>query len=110
MASDVVWEGKIGSVPLKVEVPHAERIVAEWESPQGRRQKSCSNIEEFERSVLFQIVIAAGETSSNIVKEVLEAVVMAQAERPAPVRQEAPRRRKQKPRGHRRSRTPPRRR
>jgi len=111
MQSNLVWEGKIGQVPLRVEVPHAGKILADWESAQGRRQKICGSIEEFERAVLFQIVVASGQTDASGVKKVLEAVTIAEAERPAPARQEGPKRPgKPKVRRHRRSRTPPRRR
>lgn len=111
MPSDVVWEGKIGSIPLRVEVPHAGNIFAQWEAPQGQRQKLCKSVEEFERAVLFQLVVASGQTGTDSVKEVLEAVSIAEAERPAPVRAEAPKRRKKsRARRPRRSRVPPRRR
>ena len=113
MGSDLVWEGKIGTVPLRVEVPHAGRINSEWELPDGRRQKSCTSAEEFERSVLFQVLVASGETDTGIAQEILQAVTIAETERPAPHR-EAPakvtKKKKGGPRRHRRSRTPPRRR
>jgi hypothetical protein len=109
--SQLVWEGNIGSVPLRVEVPHAGRILAQWELPSGRREKVSKTVDEFERSVLFQIIVASGKTDTDAVQEVLGAVITAEAERPAPKRTEAqPQRRKPKVRRHRRSRTPPRRR
>jgi hypothetical protein len=109
MPSDVVWEGKIGSTPLRVEVAHAERIVAEWESAGGRRQKVSSSADEFEKTVLFQIMLSSGAKSEDV-QEVREKVTMAQAERPAPVREAPVRRKKPRPQHHRRSRTRSRRR
>ena len=107
---DVIWEGKIGSTPLRVGVPHSEMIIAEWDTPRGSRSKVADSLDEFERSVLFQLLLGAGETDENATKDVVDAVKAAQAARPRPPQQEAPRRRTPKVRPHRRSRRPPRRR
>jgi hypothetical protein len=109
--SDVIWEGNIDSTHLRLEMPHAGRIISEWKSPHGTRQNSSKSVEEFEKSVLFQIALSSGEKGKAAVKEIREAVIVAASERPAPERQpEAPpKRRKPKVRQHRRSRRPPRR-
>lgn len=107
---DVVWEGRVGSTPLRVGVPHAGMIIAEWSSPSGPRHKVSDSVEQFERSVLFQLLLAAGEEDQSSVQEVLDAVARAEAERPR--RSPPPAAKKRKPphaRRHRRSRTPPRR-
>ncbi len=108
---EVIWEGKIGQTSLRVAVPHADAIIAEWDTPRGTRHKVADSMEEFERAVLFQLLLGAGETDDSTTDEVKAAVVKAQAERPR--RQpdsDAPRRRKNpKVRHHRRSRRPPRR-
>ena len=107
---DVIWEGKIGTTTLRVGVPHSEMIIAEWDSARGPRHKISDSIEEFERAVLFQLLLEAGTGEDPATQEVLGAIQIAQAERPKPVSQ-APRRRKNpKARQHRRSRRPPRRR
>ncbi len=108
---DVVWEGRIGSTPLRVSVPHAARIVAEWDTPGGSRHKVANSMEEFERAVLFQLLVTAGEGEAST-EEVVAAVAKAQSERPAPVQDQTVQRRRKNPkvRQHRRSRTPPRRR
>ncbi len=107
---DLIWEGKIGNTPLRVGVPHAGRIIAEWDAPEGSRHKVSDSIEEFERAVLFQLLLESGTGEDPATQEVLGAIQIAQAERPKPVSQ-APRRRKNpKARQHRRSRRPPRRR
>lgn len=107
---ELVWQGKIGKIPLRVGVSHAERIVSEWDSPQGPRQKVAETLEEFERSVLLQLLVSSGETDVNVTKEIVEAVAKAQADRPRPTSQAPERRRKSpKARQHRRSRRPPRR-
>jgi hypothetical protein len=68
-------------------------------------------MEEFERAVLFQLLLSAGETDESSTKDVVEAVAKAQSERPKRVPEAAARRRKNpKVRQHRRSRRPPRRR
>lgn len=109
--SDVVWEGKIGPTPLRVGVPHAGRIIAEWDTPQGSRHKVADSMEEFERAVLFQLLLTAGETDEKITQDVVAAVEKAQAERPMKPPPAEPRRRKgPRARQHRRSRRPPRRR
>ena len=107
---DVVWEGRIGAIPLRVAVPHAGRIMAEWQSPQGARQTVANSVGQFERAVLFQLMLASGDRDMSVANEVLEAVRKAEAERPAPPAQEQPRpKKKARPRHHRRSRRPPRR-
>lgn len=108
---EVIWEGRIGNTPLRVGVPHAGRIIAEWDTPGGSRSKVSDSMEEFERSVLFQLLLGAGTTDDDATQEVVSAVHRAQEERPAPKSDNAQRRRKNpKVRQHRRSRTPPRRR
>lgn len=109
--NEVIWEGKIGTTTLRVGVPHSEMIIAEWDTPRGQRSKVSSSFEEFERSVLFQLLLQAGETDESAIKEVADKVKAAQAARPRPT-PEAPVRRRKTPkvRPHRRSRTPPRRR
>ena len=82
-AQDIVWQGKVGSTPLKVAVPHSELIIAEWVTPQGNRQKVSESIEEFERSVLLQLLLGAGASDASETEEVVAAVKTAQAERPS---------------------------
>jgi hypothetical protein len=108
--SDVIWEGKIGTTPLRVGVPHSEMIIAEWDSSRGPRHKVSDSIEEFERAVLFQLLLEAGTGEDPATKDVLGAIQIAQAERPKPVAQPQRRRKNPKARQHRRSRRPPRRR
>lgn len=109
-SNNVVWEGVIHSTPLRVEVPHAGRIVAEWRTPHGVRSNSSKTLEEFEKTVLFQLSLTSGGKGKEALREVREAIITAESERPAPKRSpEATRRRKPKPRHHRRSRRPPRR-
>jgi hypothetical protein len=108
---EIVWQGMVGTIPLRVGVPHAGRIVAEWESPQGSRQKVAETMEEFERTVLLQLLLSAGESDASATREVVAAVEKAQAERPRPTVTAPEKRRKTpKARQHRRSRRPPRRR
>lgn len=111
-ASDVVWEGKFGNSRLRVGVPHSESIIAEWDTPRGSRFKVSNSLEEFERAVLFQLLLGAGITEEGATKEVLAAVAKAQAERPKRQPDPSTQRRRKGPRArkHRRSRTPPRRR
>jgi hypothetical protein len=107
---EVIWQGKIGSIMLKVGVPHAGRIVAHWETPQGSRQKVAGSMEEFERSVLLQLLLSAGETDTKAVDEVKAAVEAAMTDRPRPAPSPERKRRSKQSRQPRRSRRPPRRR
>jgi hypothetical protein len=108
---EIVWQGKVGNIPLRVGVPHAGRIIAEWDSPQGSRQKVAESMEEFERTVLLQLLLSTGQSDASATREVVAAVQKAQAERPRPTVTAPEKRRKSpKARQHRRSRRPPRRR
>ena len=108
---ELVWQGKVGSIPLRVGVPYFGRIIAEWDAPQGFRQKVSSSTEEFERSVLLQLLLIGGEADAAATDEIKAAVDKAQAERPRPPPAQPEKRRKNpKARQHRRSRRPPRRR
>ncbi|MGH2754935.1 MAG: hypothetical protein ACRDLB_10935 [Actinomycetota bacterium] len=109
--SDVIWEGKIGTANLRVGVPHAGSIIAEWDTPRGPRHKVSDSLEEFERAVLFQLLLQAGQDDA-VIEPVKAAVMKAQAERPRRTPDPSTQRRRKNPkaRQHRRSRTPPRRR
>ncbi len=109
--TDVIWEGKIGTTPLRVGVPHSECIIAEWDSPRGPRHKIADSLEEFERAVLFQLLLGA-DADENVTQEVVSAVQAAQEARPKPATDPSAQRRRKNPkqRQHRRSRRPPRRR
>ena len=108
---DIVWEGKVGSTSLRVGVPFAGRIIAEWDTPTGRRDKVSDNVQQFERSVLFQLLLGEGVTDESTTREVVAAIQKAEAERPrrAAEPDARPRRKNPKVRQHRRSRRPPRR-
>lgn len=107
---EVIWEGKIGTTLLRVGVPHSESIIAEWDTPRGPRSKVSDSMEEFERAVLFQLLLQAGEVDEASTAEVKAAVAQAQADRPKREPQDVRTRKNPKVRPHRRSRRPPRRR
>lgn len=109
---DVVWEGKVGGTSLRVGVPHSDAIIAEWDTPRGQRHKVSDSVEEFERSVLFQILLTGEAENDDATAEIVTAVAKAQAERPKRMPEGGAQRRRKSPRArrHRRSRTPPRRR
>ena len=83
---DVIWEGKIGDTTLRVGVPHAAMIISEWDSPRGSRHKVADSYEEFERAVLFQLLLGAGETDETATQEVaaIFVVVISRKRPPAP--------------------------
>lgn len=108
----MVWEGKLAGTSLRVGVPHSDAIIAEWETPRGQRHKVSDSVEEFERSVLFQILLTSEVDGGDATSEIVDAVAKAQAERPKRSPEGGAQRRRKSPkaRRHRRSRTPPRRR
>lgn len=110
--TELIWEGRIGGTPLRVGVPHAGRIVAEWDAPEGPRHKVAESVEQFERTVLFQLLLKSGESGDATTDEVITAIRKAEIERPARVPDPSSQRRRKNPkvRQHRRSRRPPRRR
>jgi hypothetical protein len=96
ISSAVAWEGRFGDADLKVEIPPSGRIHAEWKTPAGVRQKVVDSIEEFERSVLFQLMVG-GEVDDQLSEEVVDAVAITLANRkpmpsPDPSARSAPRR------------------
>src|SRR5688500_20184575 len=81
-ADELIWEGRIGGTPLRVGVPHAGRIIAEWDAPEGPRHKVSDSVEEFERAVLFQLLLREGITEEEATEEVITAIRVTMTDRP----------------------------
>jgi hypothetical protein len=70
-----VWEGRIGDVLLRVDIQPSGRIAAQWRAKGGGDRRVVVNtIEELERSVLFQLMIAAPGNQQAISQEIAAAV------------------------------------
>lgn len=70
-----VWNGQIGDVPLRVEVLPSGRIGATWKVGGAERRTVVDNVEQFERSVLFQLMLNAPPDQDSVSREVLAAIV-----------------------------------
>ncbi len=76
-----VWDGRIGDAPLRVEILSSGRVAAQWRAKGGGDRRVVVNtVEEFERNVLFQLMISAPqaqstEASEEIVQAIREAKV-----------------------------------
>ena len=75
--NELVWQGRVGTIPLRVGVTHAGRIIAEWDTPAGSRQKITGSTEEFERSVLLQLMLSGGESDVSTTEEITRAITKA---------------------------------
>jgi hypothetical protein len=69
-----VWNGQIGDVPLRVEVLPSGRIGATWKVGGAERRTVVDNVEQFERSVLFQLMLNAPPDQDSVSREVLAAI------------------------------------
>jgi hypothetical protein len=84
-SSRPVWEGRVGDVPLRVEVQSNGRIVSYWRAKGGGDRRSVvDTIEELERSVLFQLMISAPPDQQRLAQEITRAVEEAKVGLPDP--------------------------
>ncbi len=80
-----VWEGRIGDVPLKVQVLPSGRIEAQWRAKSGTERRVVVNtVEELERSVLFQLMISAKANEQGLPGDIAQAVAQAKVGLPEP--------------------------
>ena len=98
-ASRAVWEGKIGDVPLRVNVQSSGRIEAQWRKGNNDRRVVVNTIDELERSVLFQLMLTAGPSETGIAGDIAQAVAQAKVGLPDPANAPRPPRKKKRPRG-----------
>jgi hypothetical protein len=97
-----VWEGSIGQIPLKVDVLPSGRIAATWRVAGSERRSVVQTIEQFERTVLFQLMIAAPPEDDSVASEVVAAVQKARVDLPDPSTLPRPRRSRSRPQPRRR--------
>jgi hypothetical protein len=70
-----VWNGQIGDVPLRVELLPSGRIASTWKIAGAERRTVVDNVEQFERSVLFQLMLNAPPDQDSVSREVIAAIV-----------------------------------
>ena len=70
-----VWQGAIGKVSLRVEVLPSGRIGATWKVGSSDRRTVVDTVEQFERQVLFQLMLNAPPDQDKVAAEVLAAVM-----------------------------------
>ena len=105
-----MWDGRVGDVPLRVEVQSNGRIVSYWRAKGGGDRRSVvDTIPELERNVLFQLMITAPADQQRLAAEIIQAVEEARVGLPdptsiprAPRKRRPPRRQGPRPRRRRR--------
>ncbi|HEV8681978.1 MAG TPA: hypothetical protein VGS09_04265 [Actinomycetota bacterium] len=99
-----VWEGSIGKTPLRVDVLPSGRIAATWRVAGSERRSVVQTIEQFERTVLFQLMISAPPEHDSVASEVIAAVEKARVDLPDPATLPRTRRSRSRPQPQRRRR------
>lgn len=91
-----VWQGRIGDVPLRVDMLPSGRIFATWSVRGNDRRAVLDTVHELEQRVLFQLMLGAGPQQDFLAKEVVTAVREGQVGLPDPTQAPPPVRRKKK--------------
>jgi len=99
-----VWQGRIGEVPLRVDMLPSGRIFASWAVRGNERRAVVDTVQQLEQRVLFQLMLGAGPGEDVVAREVVAAVQQGQVGLPDPT--QAPQQQKRKKRDGRRG--PPR--
>jgi hypothetical protein len=99
-----VWQGRIGDVPLRVDMLPSGRIFASWAVRGNERRAVVDTIQQLEQRVLFQLMLGAGPGQDIVAREVVASVQQGQVGLPDPT--QAPPQQKRKKRDGRRG--PPR--
>ena len=105
-----VWQGRVGDVPLRVDMLPSGRIAATWSSRGQERRAVVDTIQQLEQRVLFQLMLDAGPQSDSIAKEIVAAVLEGQVGLPDPTKAQPSPTRRRRPGGQRRGGRPRRRR
>jgi hypothetical protein len=101
----VVWQGRIGDAPLRVDLLPSGRIFATWSIRGNERRAVVDTVQQLEQRVLFQLMLGAGPAEDAVAKAVIAAVEQGSEGLPDPT-QSSPPKRKKRPGGARRG--PPR--
>lgn len=102
-----VWEGRIGGTFLRVGVQTSGRIEAQWRAKAGNERRVVVNtIDELERSVLFQLMLAAPPDQQSLAGDITQAVAQARVGLPDPTETPRPPKKRKKGGQQRRRRRP----
>ncbi len=93
----MVWQGRIGEIPLRVDMLPSGRIFASWSVRGNDRRAVVDTIGQLEQRVLFQLMLGAGPQEDAVAKEVVAAVQAGQEGLPDPTQAPANTRRKKRP-------------
>lgn len=91
-----VWRGRIGEVPLRIDMLPSGRISATWSSRGNERRAVVDTVQQLEQRVLFQLMLGAGPEGDRIAHEVIAAVEEGQVGLPDPTKAPPPVRKKKK--------------
>jgi hypothetical protein len=104
-----VWQGRIGDVPLRVDMLPSGRIASSWSIRGNERRATVETVQQLEQRVLFQLLLGAGPGADDVAKDVISAVEAGQVGLPDPTqaptnvkRRKRPARRPGPPRSRRR--------
>jgi hypothetical protein len=92
----VVWQGRIGDAPLRVDMLPSGRIFATWSVRGNERRAVVDSIPQLEQRVLFQLMLGAGPQEDAVAREVVAAVAEGQEGLPDPTQAQAPVKRKKR--------------
>lgn len=105
-----VWQGRVGDIPLRVDMLPSGRIAATWVSHGQERRAVVDTIQQLEGRVLFQLMLGAGPEQDAMAREIVSAVIEGQVGLPDPTTARPPSTRRKRPGGQRRGGRPRRRR
>jgi hypothetical protein len=91
-----VWQGRIGEVPLRVDMLPSGRIFASWAVRGNERRAVVDTIQQLEQRVLFQLMLGAGPGQDVVAREVVSAVQQGQEGLPDPTLAPPPTKRKKR--------------
>jgi hypothetical protein len=97
-AGKTVWQGRVGDVPLRVDMLPSGRIFASWSLRGNERRAVLDTVHELEQRVLFQLMLGAGPEQDFVAREVISAVQEGQQGLPDPTQAPPPVKRKKKDR------------
>jgi hypothetical protein len=104
-AGKTVWQGRIGDVPLRVDVLPSGRIFSSWTIRGNERRAVVETIQQLEQRVLFQLMLGAGPGQDPVARQVVAAVELGIEGMPDPTQAvRAPKKKKSGRRGPPRSR------
>jgi hypothetical protein len=93
-AGKTVWQGRIGDVPLRVDVLPSGRIFSTWTIRGNERRAVVESIQQLEQRVLFQLMLGAGPGQDPVARQVVAAVEQGMEGMPDPTQAVRPTKKK----------------